>query len=142
MLGGPNGAGKSTVAPFAFESTLSGTGHRRVLEECRRAGYEVHLVYMWLPGAEASLRRVQQRVASGGHAIPPADVARRWARSLVNFYDRYRPLAHARQLCDGSVPGTQVLIADGASDTVQLYDTHRWARVTAQIATARTGLSS
>ena len=128
-------------APFAFETTLAGTGHRRVLERCRAAGYEVHLVYLWLPSAEVSLRRVRQRVVAGGHAIPEADVQRRWARSLVNFYDVYRPLAHAWRLFDGSVPGRRLpVVAGDVTRGLRVYDAQRWAEITAQIDAARTGL--
>ena len=39
------------------------------------------------------MRRVQARVRRGGHAVPEADILRRYGRSKSNFWKLYRPLA-------------------------------------------------
>jgi predicted ABC-type ATPase len=54
---------------FAFETTCSGRGHIRLLEKCRASGYEVTLVYLWLPSAEAAIARVARR--EGGRPSHP-----------------------------------------------------------------------
>jgi predicted ABC-type ATPase len=40
-----------------------------------------------------SSRRVRQRVRKGGHAVPSADLRRRFLPSLRNFFSLYLPLA-------------------------------------------------
>jgi len=70
------GAGKS----FAFETTLSTRSYRRMIPEWKSAGYLVKLCFLKLPNAEFAIRRVAQRVALGGHAIPEETIRRRFTR--------------------------------------------------------------
>jgi predicted ABC-type ATPase len=67
---------------FAFETTLSGRGYLRLIRRLRGLGWRVELLYLALPNVELSRQRVAERVAHGGHAIAPADIARRFPRSL------------------------------------------------------------
>jgi predicted ABC-type ATPase len=43
------------------------------------------MIYLALPSMEMSKLRVAERVAHGGHNIPPVDIERRFARSLRNL---------------------------------------------------------
>lgn len=70
---------------FGFETTLSGRAQFAILGECRRAGFELHLYYLWLPTPEALPSRIRHRVLAGGHDVPPGDVVRRFARSSENL---------------------------------------------------------
>lgn len=74
---------------FAFETTLSGRGYLRLLQRLRLAGWRVELLYLALPTVELSQLRVAERVAHGGHSIAPADIVRRFPRSLRNLRDLY-----------------------------------------------------
>ena len=78
---------------FAFESTLSGKTYLRLLEHAKRSGYTIHLFYLWVPDPDLAIARVRDRVENGGHDVPEADVRRRYARTLQNFFHQYRPLA-------------------------------------------------
>ncbi|GJG87332.1 hypothetical protein tb265_25130 [Gemmatimonadetes bacterium T265] len=127
-------------ATFAFESTLAGLGMRRVLLRCREAGYQVHLVYLWLPSPELALRRVAQRVVAGGHDIPERDVRRRWARSLVNFFDAYVSLATTWRVYDASEPRTAPAVASGGVGRATVVaDATMWTTILAQAETIRRG---
>jgi predicted ABC-type ATPase len=117
-------------ADFAFESTLSGLGVRDIIRGCRESGYELHLVYLWLPSPELALARVRQRVAAGGHNIPEWDVRRRWGRSLENLLDIYMPLVDSWSVVDGSSTGSAPVIARGGrNDEIQIVDGERWGRI-------------
>ena len=83
---------------FGFETTLSGLGYRRLIRDLRSEGWRVELIYLALPSVELAKRRVAERVRHGGHDIPPADLERRWSRSLDNFFDEYVHLAD-RAVC-------------------------------------------
>ena len=72
---------------FAFETTLSGRAYLPQIAEWRRSGWRVVLFYLYIPNAEFSAMRVQQRVLQGGHGIPPDDIARRYPRSIRNLFD-------------------------------------------------------
>ena len=74
---------------FAFETTLAGRTCLRVLDRLRRDGWRVDLIYLALPSAEMSKLRVAERVAHGGHAIPEADIERRFPRSLRHLLNDF-----------------------------------------------------
>jgi len=70
--------------PFAFETTLGGT---TVCQKIRKA-CETHHVRIWycgLSSPEQHIRRVQLRVARGGHAIPTEKILARWQTSRANL---------------------------------------------------------
>lgn len=70
---------------FARESTLTSQFDFILMEEAKRRGYEVELVYIRLASVALALERVAARVARGGHNVPPQDVVRRFSRSLKNL---------------------------------------------------------
>lgn len=75
---------------FAFETTLAGRVYLPKIREWRAQGWRVVLVYLYLPSAEMSLHRVQERVAQGGHGIPEPEIARRYPRSLRHLFEYMR----------------------------------------------------
>lgn len=74
---------------FAFETTLSGKGYLRLIRQLKRDGWNVVLIYLWLPSVTHSIQRVQERVLHGGHDIPEKDIRRRFPRSLQNLLENY-----------------------------------------------------
>ena len=105
---------------FAFETTLSARSYAGWLTGLRESGYEVHLYYYWLRSAEVAIARVAQRVRSGGHHIPDADVLRRYGRSVKNFSELYRGLADIWEVFDNT-DGDRQLLAIG-NTTEQLVE--------------------
>ena len=75
-----------------LETTLSGALYARRIPGWKAAGCRVALIYLRLPDAESSVRRVAERVAKGGHAVAEADLRRRHGRSLDNLETVYKPL--------------------------------------------------
>lgn len=55
---------------FAFETTLSGRGYLRLIEQWQRAGYRVKLIFLQLASPEEAIARVMLRVRQGGHNVP------------------------------------------------------------------------
>jgi predicted ABC-type ATPase len=74
---------------FAFETTLSGRNYLRMIRELVATGWEVHLVYLWLPGVATCRERVAERVSRGGHDIPAETIERRYFRSVRNLLKEY-----------------------------------------------------
>jgi predicted ABC-type ATPase len=89
---------------FAFETTLSGLGYRRHIDQWRALGYRVNLYFLALPEAEAAIRRVAERVRQGGHNIPESVIRRRFAAGLHNFNHHYMARVDAWALYDNSGP--------------------------------------
>jgi len=74
---------------FAFETTLSGRSHIRTIKECKKAGYEPTLIFLWLPNYDLAIRRVESRVKQGGHNIPTKTIIRRYKSCLCNLVEKY-----------------------------------------------------
>ncbi len=78
---------------FTQETTLSGFS---TAKKASLAGYYIRLYYVGLDTLEESLDRIQNRVAHGGHDIPPEVVSRRFER-------RWRCVADVLPYCDEAV---------------------------------------
>lgn len=63
---------------FTQETTLSGFRTEKTIQRARQAGYQIRLYYIGLDSAEESIKRIQNRVAKGGHDIPRDVVKRRF----------------------------------------------------------------
>ena len=93
----------ATKTDFALESTLSSRSLAPWIARMRADGYVFHLIYLWLSDADLAVRRVAERVRRGGHNVPEDIVRRRYARSLSNFFNIYRPIADSWLMLDNSV---------------------------------------
>ena len=92
----------SKGAGFAFETTLSGKHYVRRIKDWKRRGYRVSLYFLRLESPELAIRRVANRVRSGGHHIPESVIRRRFETSLFNFETLYKPLVDDWMLFDNS----------------------------------------
>jgi predicted ABC-type ATPase len=110
---------------FAFETTLSGRAYAPWLAGLAREGYAVHLLYYWLESADVAISRVAERVRAGGHHVPDDTVRRRYARSVRNFLELYRPVVTTWQVYDNT-HGTRRLIAFNNSFFDTVLDPNLW----------------
>lgn len=78
---------------FTQETTLSGYKTERTVKEARDKGYYIRLYYIGLDSFDECLKRIENRVAKGGHNIPTDDVARR-------FDTRFDSLIKILPYCD------------------------------------------
>lgn len=92
---------------FGFETTLAGKSWLPVLQRLRERGYRLHIFFLWIPGPELALKRIEERVRAGGHSIPEAVVRRRFRRCLQNFPQIYAPVVDLSAMLDNSksLPG-------------------------------------
>lgn len=72
-------------------------------------GYRIEIIFLWLPSAELAKARVRERVRQGGHAVPEADIVRRYKRGWQNFQKTYAPLADAWSVFDNSVSPSKLV---------------------------------
>jgi predicted ABC-type ATPase len=108
---------------FAFETTLAARTYARWLEELRRDGYAVHPFYYWLDSPELAIRRVAERVRSGGHHVPDDTIRRRYSRSVRNFLELYRPVVTTWQVYDNSNGGSRLIAFNNSYfDTILVPD--------------------
>lgn len=104
-------------ASFAFETTLATRSYAPWLRSLRTAGYQVELLFVWLPSPELAIQRVADRVRLGGHDIPVDVVRRRYELGLRNLFRLYLPIADRWTVVDNSVGGSLRVIAAGAAAT-------------------------
>jgi predicted ABC-type ATPase len=67
------------------ETVLSTDKYRPLVLKAKERGFEIRLVYVLLRSPELNIKRVQMRVAKGGHDVPADRIAKRWKRSLEQF---------------------------------------------------------
>jgi predicted ABC-type ATPase len=111
-------------ANFAFETTLASRTFAPRLQALRKAGYIVHLVFLWLPSADMAIARVADRARAGGHSVPEKTIRRRYEAGLRNFFTLYRPLADYWYVYDNSSIAAARLIARGKIDSETLILDH------------------
>jgi predicted ABC-type ATPase len=100
---------------FAFETTLAGLSYKQKVKQWIEAGYQFHLIYMYLDSPELAIERVKERVQRGGHNVDPRDVRRRYFRSLNNLFKHYIPLATSWMLVNNTVEPNSVANYDESS---------------------------
>jgi predicted ABC-type ATPase len=69
---------------FIVESVLSTKKYRSRIRAARARGFKIGLIFVYLRKPLLNVIRVKDRVASGGHHVPPEDVIRRWSKSIRN----------------------------------------------------------
>jgi len=88
---------------FAFETTLGGNTVPNKLHDAASVGIPVSVWYCGLSSAELHIQRVAERVARGGHNIPPEKIRARYESSMQNLC-RLAPVLHQLYVYDNSSP--------------------------------------
>ncbi len=122
---------------FAFETTLASRSFAPFLRRLRGEGYQVTVLYVWLPSADIAIRRVAARVRRGGHHVPDDDVRRRYQRGLENFFRLYQPIADAWMLCDNSGRRPRIVARGDRTGVTSLADEETYDAVKRAAGVAR-----
>jgi predicted ABC-type ATPase len=117
---------------FAFETTLSGRAYASLIKELRRAGYRVHMFYIWVPSPDLALVRIRDRVTKGGHDVPALDVRRRFTRTLTNLFTLYRPLLDSLHFFDNSRAELHLIFKDEAGQTT-VFDAQAYEELLSRV---------
>lgn len=89
-------------ADLAFETTGASKTFAPFLLDCKRKGYTLNLLYLWLETPELALARIAARVEKGGHDVPEVVVRRRYKKSIENLFALYMPIINNWFLYDNS----------------------------------------
>ena len=87
---------------FAFETTLAGRGYLRRIDEWRRMGYRVTLLFLSLQSPLQAIDRVRRRVQQGGHHVPEDVIRRRFDAGIDNFRSVYAERVDSWVLLDNT----------------------------------------
>ncbi len=111
---------------FAIETTLSTKSYVQTINKCRDLGYEIVLIYFWLPSTDLAIERIKERVERGGHHIPDDVVRRRYKRGLENLHQLFIPLCDYWMVVDNS-GNTPVQIAEGHENIdIDVFNEEIW----------------
>ena len=87
---------------FSIETTLATRSYRNLIIKAKEAGYRIVLLFFWLPSPEMAIKRVEQRVLSGGHNIPTEVIIRRYWMGIQNLFNIFVPIVDSWSLYDNS----------------------------------------
>ncbi len=74
---------------FSIETTLATKSYINLVKRAHDEGYIVHVLFFWLDSVELAKKRVADRVASGGHNIPPEVIKRRYFAGVRNLFNLF-----------------------------------------------------
>lgn len=116
---------------FGFETTLASRSYAPWLRQLQASGYEVHLLFLWLPTADMAVARVADRVRLGGHDVPEPTIRRRHAAGLANLRSVYLPLADSWKMIDNTRINRSPLIAAGfRNGPTEVFLPQAWTAIT------------
>jgi len=100
-----------------------------LLRKAVDTGYEVILIYIGLD-ADVSARRIDQRVAAGGHDVPRDRLTSRFARSLANLREAIRFVPVIKMYDNSFVDEPFRLIAryESGKLTLKMRSVPEWAK--------------
>ncbi len=110
---------------FAFETTLSTKSYKNKLIAAKEKGYEVKLLFFWLPSIEMAIKRVKLRVSEGGHNIPKDIIARRYKRGIENLFKIYLPLCDSFLILDNEEE-TKIIAKGNSLNQLEIIDNVKW----------------
>ncbi len=98
---------------FSIETTLSTKSYASLVKRAHENGFNVQLLYFWLPTPEHAIARVAQRVKEGGHNIPKDVIFRRYFAGIKNLFEIYMPIVDYWVLVDNSKNPREIIAEDG-----------------------------
>lgn len=121
---------EKTRLDFAFETTLATKVLSERVKRWKDDGYQIHLLYFWLPSADMAVERVAQRVRTGGHDVPEATIRRRYDSGLRLLFSTYLPLADVWKIYDNSRGLDPALVAKkNSKGEVSIADEGIWNKL-------------
>lgn len=117
---------------FAFETTLATKIYKSKIQKAIVDGYNIKLLFFWLPTIEMAINRVAIRVSEGGHNIPTDVIARRYSRGIENLFKIYLPLCNEWAVFDNS-GGKPIMIAQGIKSEIEVIQPKDWGLFKANI---------
>jgi predicted ABC-type ATPase len=111
---------------FTFETVLSTDRNLNLLRQAKSAGYEIQAVFVLTCSSDINVRRVEERVRSGGHDVPEEKIRSRYTRSLQNLAKLVR-IADRTRVIDNSGDEPS-LICDVNGGAVRIWETEHWTK--------------
>lgn len=108
----------NVVRQFTIETVLSDSRKLDYIRLARNLGYRIYLYFVATKDVEINIKRVKQRVESGGHNVPEEKIRLRYDRALENLFETLK-LCDRAYLFDNS-DERWVLLAELDGDKLEL----------------------
>ena len=114
---------------YAFETTMASRSFAPFLTKCKKCGYSIHAVYIWIHSPELAIARVKERVKSGGHFVPDETVRNLYNRGLKNFFNLYVPIADTWALYDNSESEIKLVASKERNSATTIFQADTWKSI-------------
>ncbi len=92
------------------------------IEEAKRNGYVVTLLFFWLQNIDLAKERVKVRVVEGGHYIKPEVIERRYISGIKNLFNIYLPIVGGAMIFDNSEGKHDMIAQKSLLGTLKVID--------------------
>jgi len=112
---------------FSFETVMSHPSKVQIMVRAHDAGYEVALYFVATSDPEINVRRVENRVSTGGHDVPHDRIRARYSRAL-NLLSHVGKSPHAKLVNakSGLRPVAEVICLGNRYDITLEADVPQW----------------
>lgn len=117
---------------FSIETTLSTRSYAKTIAEAHRNGFDVQLLFFWLPTPEMAIERVRQRVLEGGHSIPLDVIKRRYAAGIKNLFEIYMGIVDSWMLVENQ-SNPRIIIAEKSDIEPEIHNETLFNKVKAYV---------
>ncbi len=107
---------------FGIETTLATRTLKSMIKIAQEAGYKVTILYFWLNSPDLAVKRVESRVAAGGHNIPEETIRRRYKLGASYFWKDYLPICDRWILADNSEFPFKVVAEGAKTEIISIKD--------------------
>ena len=105
---------------FAIETTLAGSLYIKTINNAKKLGYKIVIIYSFVDKPLVSINRIKIRVLNGGHYVPEEDVIRRFSRSKNNFWYKYKDIVDEWNLFYNG-GAEYVLVANFSDNKIEVF---------------------
>jgi predicted ABC-type ATPase len=106
---------------FTMETVFSHSDKVQFMQRANNAGYKVYLYFVSTHNPEINIKRVEGRVAAGGHNVPTNKIVERYERTMNNLYEAVR-IAYRAYIFDNSGPETIKIAEKDKSGEIRLEE--------------------
>ena len=93
-----------------------------MVNQTRKQGYKITLLYFWLSSPKLAEQRVAERVSKGGHNIPLDVIHTRYDRGIYNLFNIYMPIVDSWIIADNSQLPREIIAEGGIGKDTIIYN--------------------
>lgn len=118
---------------FAFETTLASKTFFSILQNAKKLGYSVSVIYIWLSSPSLAFERVKLRFEKGGHFVDEETVHRRYERGRKNLNNLYESLTDSWQIFDNSDNDIKFIAGKDRNGLISIIDESVYRNIKEQL---------